>query len=35
VVHTGANYADMFMQPVLLEKLWWSLDSLGLQEGDI
>jgi hypothetical protein len=32
VVHTGENCADMFTQPVLLEKLRWCLDSLGLQE---
>jgi hypothetical protein len=35
VVHTGANCADMFTQPILLEKLWWCLASLGLQEGDV
>jgi len=31
-VHTGTNYADMFMKPTLLEKLQWCLDSLGLQK---
>jgi hypothetical protein len=31
-VHTKVNYADMFMKPVLLEKLRWCLASLGLQK---
>jgi hypothetical protein len=31
-VHTKVNYADMFMKPVLLEKLRWCLDSLGLHK---
>jgi hypothetical protein len=35
VVHIGANRADMSMQAVLLEKLRWCLDSLGLQKGDV
>jgi hypothetical protein len=30
-VHTQENCADMFTKPMLLEKLWWCLDSLGLQ----
>jgi hypothetical protein len=32
VVHTGENCADMFTKPVLLEKLWWCVASLGLQK---
>jgi hypothetical protein len=35
VVQLGAHCADMFTQPVLLEKLQWCLASLGLQEGDV
>jgi hypothetical protein len=31
-VHTQENCANMFMKPVLLEKLWWCLASLGLQK---
>jgi hypothetical protein len=31
-VHTKVNSADMFTKPVLLEKLWWCLASLGLQK---
>eukprot|EP00253_Pinus_taeda_P020499 PITA_20499 len=31
-VHTKENCADMFMKPVLLEKLRWCLASLGLQK---
>jgi glutathione peroxidase-family protein len=30
--HTKVNSADMFMKPVLLEKLRWCLASLGLQK---
>lgn len=30
-VHTKENYVDMFMKPVLLEKLHWCLVSLGLR----
>jgi hypothetical protein len=30
VVHTGASCVDMFTKPNLLEKLRWSLTSLGL-----
>ena len=33
-VHTQNNCADMFTKLVTLEKMWWCLDSLGLQEGD-
>ena len=29
-VHTKKNSADMFMKPVILEKLRWCLVSLGL-----
>ena len=29
-VHTKVNSTDMFMKPVLLEKLRWCLASLGL-----
>jgi hypothetical protein len=32
VVHTEASCADMFTKPVLLEKLRWSVASLGLQK---
>jgi hypothetical protein len=35
VVHTIENFADMFIQPILLEKLQWCLDSLVLQEGGV
>ena len=31
-VHTKENSTDMFMKPITLEKLWWCLASLGLQE---
>eukprot|EP00253_Pinus_taeda_P036513 PITA_36513 len=31
-VHRKENYADMFMKPVLLDKLCWCLASLGLQK---
>ena len=31
-VHTKENSANMFTKPVTLEKLWWCLASLGLQE---
>ena len=31
-VHTKENCANMFMKPVLLEKLRWCLASLGLQK---
>ena len=31
-VHTKKNSADMFTKSVTLEKLWWCLASLGLQE---
>jgi hypothetical protein len=31
-IHTQENCADMFTNPVLLEKLRWHLTSLGLQE---
>ena len=31
-VHTKVNSADMFTKLVLLEKLRWCLDSLGLQK---
>ena len=31
-VHTQKNYVDMFMKTVTLEKLWWSITSLGLQK---
>ena len=31
-VHTKVNSSDMFRKPVLLEKLQWFLDSLGLQK---
>jgi hypothetical protein len=32
VVHTEASCADMFIKPVLLEKMWWSVASVGLQK---
>jgi hypothetical protein len=35
VIHDRANCVDMFTQPLLLEKLRWCLDSLGLEEGDV
>ena len=31
-VHTKENCADMFTNPVLLEKLWWCVASLGLKK---
>lgn len=31
-IHAQENHADMFTKLVLLEKLWWCLASLGLQE---
>jgi hypothetical protein len=31
-VHTQKNCADIFMKPLALEKLQWSLASLGLHE---
>ena len=31
-VHTKENCADMFRKPVLLEKLRWCVDSLGLKK---
>ena len=32
-VHTPKNCADMFTKPMLVEKLKWSVASLGLQNG--
>jgi hypothetical protein len=32
MVHIGANCEDMFRKPILLEKLWWCVGSLGLQQ---
>jgi hypothetical protein len=30
MVHAKVNSIDMFTKPVLLEKLWWCIASLGL-----
>ena len=32
-VHTPKNCVDMFTKPMLVEKLKWSVASLGLQKG--
>jgi hypothetical protein len=31
VVHIGGNCVDMFLHPMLLEKLRWCLTSFGLE----